>query len=96
MRARIGYTNRYIDIENIDLKRPNILFEDLKEENIVCSYCKAKIKPRDYNVVVHNPKEKDTPIRIHFFCFEKKCMTKWGEIAQKDRTKILNGEFENE
>lgn len=96
MKVRIGYTNRYLDVESLDWKHLNILLEDLKEGNIACSYCKAKIKPDDYNVVMHNPKEKDIPIRIHFFCFEKKCIVKWGEIAEKDRTKILNGDFQNE
>ena len=46
-----------------------------------------------WNMIVHNPKEKDIPIRIHFFHYSKECAKKWAEVGVKDRTKLVTGDF---
>ena len=95
MKVRIGYTNKYIEIEDLSQLKNNLnaVLEDLKEENLVCSYCKEKIKGNDWNMIVHNPKEPDIPVRIHFFHFSKQCGKKWAEVGIKDRTKLVSGDF---
>lgn len=94
MKVRIGYTNRYIEVEDLSqLNNLNLLLEDLKEENLSCSFCKEKIKEDDWNSVIHNPKEENIPIRIHFFHFSKKCGKEWAELGKKDRDKIVTGDF---
>jgi hypothetical protein len=104
MKVRIGYTNRYIDVDNSTeastMRDLGVAFEDLFRGFVACSYCRAKIIPDDYVVLVHNPKEDTLPIRLHFFCYKedskKDCRLKWVELAKQDRTKTLNGGFQNE
>ena len=94
MKVRIGYTNRYIEVEDLSqLNNLDVVLEDLKEENISCSFCKEKINGNDWTMIIHNPKEEDVPIRIHFFHFSKQCAKAWGEAGLKDRTKIVTGDF---
>lgn len=94
MKVRIGYTNRYIEVEDLsELNNLDYVLEELEEENIYCSFCKEKIKGDDWNMVFHNPKEQDIPVRIHFFHFSNQCAKKWAELGKKDRNKIVTGEF---
>lgn len=94
MKVRIGYTNRYIEVEDLSqLNNLDTILEDLKQGEISCSFCKEKIKGNDWNMIVHNPKEKDIPIRIHFFHHSKECAKKWAEVGVKDRTKLVTGDF---
>ncbi len=94
MKVRIGYTNQYIEIEDVSqLNNLDVLFEDIKKNELSCSFCKEKIKGDDWKLVIHNPKEKETPIRIHFFHHSKECAKKWGEIGIKDRVKLVTGDF---
>lgn len=94
MKVRIGYTNNYIEIEDpTKLNKLDNLLEDLKLGDIYCSFCKVKIIGDDWQVIVHNPKEDNIPVRIHFFHFSKECARKWSEVGLKDRKKLVTGEF---
>lgn len=91
-KTRIGYTNTYLDEEQLinlqssDKSLGEQLIEDYK---IKCSYCKGEIAG-NWIVVIHNPREEETPIRMHFFCYDKKCASKWAKLSPEQRT---SGEF---
>ncbi|MBN1385382.1 hypothetical protein JW968_00200 [Candidatus Woesearchaeota archaeon] len=48
----------------------------INNHDIHCAYCDKKIVD-DWIVILHNPKEKEKPINVLFFCHKEQCAIKW-------------------
>lgn len=59
------------------IQNPEDIKSIIKHWTITCPVCKERIMGDNWQSVVYNPKEEDSPVQILFFCYDKRCATKW-------------------
>lgn len=85
-----GYGTTDIDVINNKEDVQSIL----NNYNIKCSICNKSIVGKEWFAILFNPRERNRPIDLLFFCRNNKdnCAVKWGNSKIKEYIKLkLNG-----
>ena|GEM_PF-2623455 len=81
-KIRLGYTNEYVDADDLDKQKADEL---IKERNLKCSFCSSELKEGNWVAILHTPGSPDKSKRMHFFCLSNNCHHKWSMQSQEKR-----------